>query len=135
MSKNISAIEGIGPKTSEALRSAGIKTVEDLLEAACDKKGRQLLAQKTAISEERLLKCVNMADLFRIKGVGGQYAELLEGAGVDTVKELKQRNVENLVAKMNDVNGEKKLVRKTPSVRVVGAWIEQAKKLPAKITH
>ncbi len=135
MSKNISAIEGIGPKTSEALRDAGVKTVEDLLDAACDKKGRQQLAQKTEITEARLLKCVNMADLFRIKGVGSQYAELLEGSGVDTVKELKQRNVDNLVAKMNDVNEEKNLVRKTPSVKVVGAWIQQAKNLPPKITH
>ena len=76
-----------------------------------------------------------MADLFRINGVGSQYAELLEGSGVDTIKELKQRNVKNLVTKMNDVNEEKHLVRKTPSVKVVGAWIEQAKNLPGKITH
>ena len=135
MAKKISDIEGIGPKTSEAFRNAGIKTVEDLLEAAGDKKGRQILADKIEITESRLLKCVNMADLFRIKGVAGQYAELLEGAGVDTVKELKQRNVENLVAKMNDVNAEKRLVRKTPSIKVVASWIEQAKVLPSKISH
>jgi predicted flap endonuclease-1-like 5' DNA nuclease len=135
MAKKISDIEGIGPKTSEALRSAGVTTVEELLETACDKKGRQLLADKTEITESRLLKCVNMADLFRIKGVAGQYAELLEGAGVDTVKELKHRNVENLVAKMNDVNAEKNLVRKTPSIKIVASWIEQAKVLPEKISH
>lgn len=135
MAKKISSIEGIGPKTSEALRNAGVNTVEDLLEKASDRKGRQLLADKAEISESRLLKCVNMADLFRIKGVAGQYAELLEGAGVDTVKELKHRNVENLVARMNEVNAEKNLVRKTPSIKIVASWIEQAKSLPEKITH
>ena len=135
MAKRISEIEGIGTKTSAALRSAGVRTVEDLLSAACDKKGRASLSQKTEITESRLLKCVNMADLFRINGVAGQYAELLEGAGVDTVKELKHRNAENLVAKMNEVNSEKSLVRKTPSIRVVASWIEQAKTLPSIISH
>ena len=135
MAKRISEIEGIGTKTSAALRGAGVKTVEDLLATACDRKGRALLSQKTEITESRLLKCVNMADLFRIKGVAGQYAELLESAGVDTVKELKHRNAENLVAKMNEVNTDKSLVRKTPSIRIVSSWIEQAKTMPAKISH
>ena len=135
MSKRISEIEGIGPKTAATLRGAGVRTIDDLLTAACDKKGRAQLSQKCEITESRLLKCVNMADLFRIKGVAGQYAELLEGAGVDTVKELKHRNAENLVAKMIEVNSDKKLVRKTPSIKIVASWIEQAKSLPAKISH
>lgn len=135
MAKAISKIEGIGPKIGATLKEAGCGTVEALLEAACSKKGRSELSKKTNISESVLLKYANMADLFRIKGVASQYAELLEGAGVDTVKELKHRNAANLTEKMNEVNAEKNLVRKTPSEKVVSAWVEQAKTLPAKITH
>ena len=135
MTKSIKDIEGIGPSTGEVLRDAGINSVDDLLDAACDKNGRARLADKTNISEVRILKWVNMADLFRINGVAGQYAELLENAGVDTVKELKNRNAENLVKKMNAVNDEKSVCRRPPSVKVVSAWIEQAKRLTPKITH
>ena len=135
MSKTIEEIEGIGPAYGAALRDAGIKTVDNFLDAACDKKGRAELAEKTKITEAHLLKCVNMADLFRIKGVASQYAELLEGAGVDTVKELKHRNAENLAAKIEEVNADRNLVRQTPSVEVISSWITQAKELPAKITH
>lgn len=135
MAKRIEDIEGIGPSTGAALRDAGIKTVDALLEAACDQKGRTNLANKTQIAEARLLKWVNMADLFRVNGIASQYAELLEGAGVDTVKELRNRNAENLVTKMNEVNVDKNLVRKTPTVTVVSSWIDQAKSLPPKITH
>ncbi|MDH3589858.1 MAG: DUF4332 domain-containing protein [Gammaproteobacteria bacterium] len=135
MAKRIEYIEGIGPSLGAALRDAGVNTVDKLLELACDKKGRAILSDKTQIAEARLLKWVNMADLFRIRGVATQYAELLEGAGVDTVKELQHRNAENLAAKMNEVNAEKKLVRKTPSVNVVASWVKQAKSLPTKITH
>lgn len=135
MAKSIEKIEGIGPKLGQALRNAGIRTVDDLLEAGAEKRSRTALAMKTGISEARLLKCVNMADLFRINGVASQYAELLECAGVDTVKELKHRNAENLAAKMAEVNGEKRLVRRPPSATVVNDWISQAQKLPAKVTH
>ncbi|MGI9233311.1 MAG: DUF4332 domain-containing protein [Woeseiaceae bacterium] len=135
MSKSIEKIEGIGPKTGEALRGAGVKTVENLLDVAADKRSRVALAQKTGISEARILKCVNMADLFRINGVASQYAELLECAGVDTVKELKHRNADNLAAAMADANKAKNLVRRPPSRTVVNDWVEQAKKLPAKISH
>lgn len=135
MAKKIEDIEGIGPKTGQAFRDAGIRTVDQLLEVACNKKGRRLLAEKTEITEAKLLKCVNMADLFRINGVASQYAELLEGAGVDTVKELRNRNAENLAAKMVDINAEKKIVRKPPSAKIVASWIEQAKALPPKISH
>jgi predicted flap endonuclease-1-like 5' DNA nuclease len=135
MSKSIESIEGIGPKLGDALRRAGVNNVGALLDAASTKKARTELAGKTGISEARILKCVNMADLFRINGVASQYAELLERAGVDTVKELKHRNAENLAAKMSEVNEEKNLVRRPPSVRVVGDWIAQAKKLPGKVSH
>ena len=133
MAKNIELIEGIGVKSGDALRSVGIKTVEELLEAGSDRKARQALAEKTGISEPRILRCVNMADLFRINGVASQYAELLEGAGVDTVMELKNRSAENLTEKMVEINREKKLVRRPPSVKVVSGWITQAKSLPRKV--
>ena len=135
MSKSIERIEGIGPKTGEALRNAGIRTVDQLLELGADKRSRSALASRTGISEARLLKCVNMADLFRINGVASQYAELLESAGVDTVKELKHRNPENLAAAMADVNKTKNLVRRAPSSTVVSDWVAQAKKLPAKVSY
>lgn len=135
MSRNIESIEGIGPKFGEALRGAGIKTVDSLLDAGGTKKDRSDLAARTGISEARILKCVNMADLFRINGVASQYAELLECAGVDTVRELQHRNAENLAAKMAEVNEEKNLVRRPPSNRVVADWVTQAKKLPAKVTY
>ncbi len=135
MSKSIEQIEGIGPKFGATLRKAGIRTVESLLDAAADKKSRAALAARTEISEARLLKCVNMADLFRINGVASQYAQLLECAGVDTVKELKHRNAENLATKMAEVNDAKNLVRRPPSSTVVSDWVAQAKKLPAKVSH
>ena len=135
MAKSIQKIEGIGPKLAAALKAAGVRSVEDLLEAGADKKSRKALADNTGISEARILKCVNMADLFRINGVAGQYAELLECAGVDTVKELKHRNAENLATKMAEINDVKNLVRRPPSSNVVGNWVAQAKKLPAKVSY
>jgi predicted flap endonuclease-1-like 5' DNA nuclease len=135
MAMNIEKIEGIGPKSGEVLRKAGIRTVEDMLEAGADRKARAELGRKTGISDARILKCVNMADLFRINGVASQYAELLECAGVDTVKELKHRNAENLAATMAKVNEAKNLVRRPPSSKVVSDWVAQAKKLPAKVSY
>lgn len=135
MAKSIESIEGIGPKYGEALRSAGIRTVDDLLEAGATRRSRSSLAEKTGLSESHILKCVNMADLFRINGIASQYAELLECAGVDTVKELKNRNAENLTVRMNEVNDDKHLVRRTPSVKIVRSWITQAGKLPPKVSH
>ncbi|MBU2676083.1 MAG: DUF4332 domain-containing protein [Gammaproteobacteria bacterium] len=135
MAMNIEKIEGIGPKFGEALRGNGVRTVEDLLEAGANKTARVQLAERTGISEARILKCVNMADLFRINGVASQYAELLECAGVDTVKELKHRNPENLAAAMAEVNKAKNLVRRAPSSAVVSDWVAQAKKLPARVSY
>jgi len=135
MAMNIEKLEGVGPRYGEALRNVGIRTVEDLLHAGADRDGRIELIKRTGISEALILRCVNMADLFRINGVAGQYAELLECAGVDTVKELKNRNAENLAARMAEINKEKNLVRRPPSSMIVSDWIAQAKKLPGKVSY
>jgi predicted flap endonuclease-1-like 5' DNA nuclease len=131
----VEEIEGIGPVLGEKLRSAGINTVDKLLENAATKKQRQSLAEETGISEKQILKFANMADLFRLNGVGQEYAELLEVAGVDTVPELAQRNAANLTAKMEEVNEAKNLTRKTPSATEVEKWIAQAKELPRVIEY
>lgn len=131
----VEEIEGIGPALGEKLRAAGINTVDKLLEKAATKKQRQSLAEETGISEKQILKFTNMADLFRLNGVGQEYAELLEVAGVDTVPELAQRNAANLTAKMEEVNEAKNLTRKTPSAAEVEKWIAQAKELPRVIEY
>lgn len=131
----VEEIEGIGPALGEKLRAAGINTVDKLLEKAATKKQRQSLAEETGISEKQILKFANMADLFRLNGVGQEYAELLEVAGVDTVPELAQRNAANLTAKMEEVNAAKNLTRKTPSATEVEKWIAQAKELPRVIEY
>lgn len=135
MSKRIQDIEGIGDKYAELLKQQGINTTEKLLDAACDRKGRKEIAAKTGISEAHILKWVNMCDLFRVKGVASQFAELLEGAGVDTVKELRNRNAANLAEKMAEVNGVKKLCKVSPSETVVSKWVLEAKNLEPMITH
>ena len=131
----VEEIEGIGPVLGEKLRAAGINTVDKLLENAATKKQRQSLAEETGISEKQILTFTNMADLFRLNGVGQEYAELLEVAGVDTVPELAQRNAANLTAKMEEVNEAKNLTRKTPSATEVEKWIAQAKELPRVIEY
>ena len=131
----IDAVEGIGPAYAEKLQGAGIKDTDALLERACTAKGRKELEAATEISGKLILKWANMVDLFRIKGVGAEFAELLECSGVDTVKELRNRNAANLAAKMAEVNEEKKLTRAVPSEKQVTDWIEQAKELPPKIEH
>jgi len=133
--QKIEEIEGIGPVMGEKFRGADVKDTDTLLEKGCTKAGRQALADATGLSTSQILKFVNMADLFRIKGVAGEYAELLECSGVDTVKELATRNAENLAAKLVEVNTEKKLTRKVPTGDQVADWIKQAGSLPAKVTH
>ena len=135
MSRKIQDVEGIGPKYADLLGQQGIKTTDSLLKTACDQNGRKALAEKTSINESTILKWVNMCDLFRISGVAGQYAELLEGSGVDTVKELRNRNAENLADKMKEVNAEKRLCKASPSAKTVVKWIDQAKELAPMITH
>jgi predicted flap endonuclease-1-like 5' DNA nuclease len=131
----IEEIEGIGPATGEKLRSAGIATIDKLLENARTKQQRSALAESTGISEKLVLKYANMADLFRIGGVGQEYAELLEAAGVDTVPELATRKPENLVLKMEEVNNAKNLSRRTPSLKEVEKWVTEAKELPRILEH
>ncbi|HMN91565.1 MAG TPA: DUF4332 domain-containing protein [Saprospiraceae bacterium] len=131
----IEEIEGIGPVMGEKLRNAGVKTTDALLENTKTKKQRQDLADTTGISEKLILRFANMADLFRINGVGQEFAELLEAAGVDTVPELAQRRPDNLTAKMEEVNAEKKLTRRTPSLKEVEKWVEEAKTLPRALEY
>lgn len=130
----LSMIEGIGETYEEKLKAVGVASVEALLEAGATKKGRTELAEKTDLSEKLILKWANHADLARIKGIGGEYAELLEASGVDTVPELAQRKPDNLHAKMVEVNESKKLVRKLPTAGQVADWVAQAKDLP-RVMH
>lgn len=128
-------IEGIGPVYAEKLAAVGLSTTEDLLAAGADRKGREDLAESTGISGQLILRWVNMADMFRVKGVGEEYSDLLEAAGVDTVPELAQRRADNLTLKMAEVNEKKKLVRRLPVESQVAAWIEDAKSLPRVVTY
>ncbi len=128
-------VEGIGEAYAEKLKQAGIATTEALLEKGATPQGRQEIAEATDISPKLILVWVNHADLFRVKGVGEEYADLLEAAGVDTVPELAQRNPKNLRAKLVEVNEAKKLVRQVPSGDQVTAWVEQARQLPRVITY
>lgn len=135
MSINVEEIEGVGPVLAGKLREAGIKTVADLLTACAAPKGRHDLAERTGLAEKQLLKWANMADLMRVSGIGPEFSELLEAAGVDTVKELRGRNAENLAAKLAEVNTAKKLTRRVPSEAEVVRWIESAKTLEARMTY
>ncbi|HPD17851.1 MAG TPA: DUF4332 domain-containing protein [Planctomycetota bacterium] len=132
---DIVTIEGIGPVYAEKLRAVGIQTVEELLARGATPKGREELAQQTGIAGKLILRWVNMADLFRIKGVAEEYADLLEAAGVDTVPELAQRKAANLAPKMAKVNEAKNLTRQVPSEAQVADWIAQAKALPRVVTY
>ncbi len=135
MSYTIEQIEGIGPANATKLAAAEIKTTDDLLDKCGAADGRKAVSEATSIGAPTLLKWANMADLMRIKGVGEEYSELLHEAGVDTVKELKHRNSENLATKMAEVNETKNLTRKLPAATVVAGWIDQAKSMDARITH
>jgi predicted flap endonuclease-1-like 5' DNA nuclease len=128
-------VEGIGPVYAQRLLAIGIKTTNKLLKKGATPEGRQDLAQKADISQDKILEWVNHADLFRIKGVGEEYSDLLEEAGVDTVPELAQRNPENLYAALKQTNDLKKLVRQLPSQRQVADWVQQAKQLPRMIHY
>lgn len=131
----IKTVEGIGPSYESKLKDLGISTTEELLEKGATKKGRKTIAEECGISEKLILKWVNHTDLFRIKGIGPQYAELLEASGVDTVPELATRKPENLLLKMTEVNEDKKLVRGLPVLKQVEKWITQAKELPKIVKH
>jgi len=129
-------IEGIGPQYRQVLKDkAGLTSTEALLEACATPKQREELAAKTGISPKLILEWANLADLFRIKGIGSEYSDLLEEAGVDTVAELAQRNPENLFTALKEVNDKKALVRRLPTSEQVKDWVSQAKKLPRKLTY
>ena len=131
----IASIEGVGQVQTKTLSLAGIKSTQALLKIAATAKGRKELEEKTKISHKQLLDWVNRADLMRIKGVGEEYSDLLEEAGVDTVVELANRNAENLLEKVIAINKEKKLVRQLPVLSMIADWIKQAKKLPRIVEY
>ncbi len=137
----IETIEGVGPALAKKFQKAGVRTCERLLSEGATKKGRKSLAADTGVDEGKILAFVNCADLMRIKGVGSEFSELLERAGVDTVKELKRRRADNLAAKMLEVNDaaikrtKKSIVRRVPSEKEVAKWIDQAKSLPAVVKY
>lgn len=135
MAYKISEIEGVGDVYAQKLNDAGIKTVDHLLEACASAKGRKEMEEKTGISGKLILKWTNHADLFRINGVGPQFAELLEASGVDTVKELSHRVAANLNKKMIEVNEEKNLTRRVPTTEEIQKMIDQAKELEPKMTY
>lgn len=131
----LTTIEGIGEVLATKFRAAGVRGTAALLRRGATKKGRVALADATGIDESRVLRFVNHADLMRIKGIGGEYSELLEAAGVDSVPELAQRNAVNLHRKLSEANAAKKLVRNVPGLPAVQGWIEQAGSLTRVITH
>ncbi len=135
MSYKIDEIEGIGPAYKEKLGGAGIATTDDLLKLCASAKGRKDVSEKTGIGAALILKWADMADLMRISGIGRQFGELLKASGVDTVKELRTRNAENLAQKLAEVNGEKKLAKAVPAVTQVQDWIDKAKVTEPLITH
>lgn len=128
-------IEGIGPDYAAKLRACGCGSTAKLLEMAGTAKGRRAMAKESGISEKRVLEWVNRADLMRIKGVGEEYADLIEATGVDSALELSKRKPANLMAAMTTTNDSKKLVRRLPTEAQVTGWVTQAKKLPKVVTH
>lgn len=132
---NLEEIEGVGPVYASKLQQAGVPDTGALLTMGSTPRGRKEIAAKSGIAETLILEWVNHVDLFRIKGVGEEYADLLEEAGVDTVVELANRRADNLAAKLAAVNEEKKLVRVLPAQSQVGEWIVQAKALPRVIKY
>ncbi len=135
MAYKIAEIEGIGNAYAEKLEAVDVKTTDDLLRRAATKKGREQLAEEAGISEKLILKWANHADLFRIRGIAGQFAELLEAAGVDTVKEFRHRVAANLQPKLVEVNNEKNLCNRVPSVSELERMIAQAKEMEPAISY
>jgi len=128
-------VEGIGPKYAKILRKAGIRSTSSLLEKGATPAGRKQISAAAGIGQALILEWVNHVDLFRVKGVGEEYADLLEEAGVDTVVELAQRVPDNLYQAVLTTNTRKKLVRRPPSLKMVKGWVAQAKKLPRKVSY
>ena len=135
MDYKIIDIEGVGDVYAEKLQAAGINKVSELLDKCADPKGRKELAEATGISEKLILRWTNHADLFRINGVGPQFAELLEAAGVDTVKEFRHRVAENLQPKLAEINEARHICGRVPAVVEVQKMIDQAKELEPRVTY
>ena len=131
----ITDIEGIGEVYAVKLRTAGVRTTETLLKRGGTPKGRKELAEMTGFSEQTILDWVNRADLFRVRGIGSQYSDLLEAAGVDTVRELAVRKAESLLENLTKVNTEKNKVNKLPTLSQVKSWIQIAKTLPKGVKY
>ncbi len=132
---SIDTIEGIGHKQATSLRKARIRTVEALLKKGATRKGRRDISSSTGISETLILEWVNRADLMRVRGVGEEYSDLLEAAGVDTIKELRRRNPANLLAAMVEINVGNSLVRRLPTYAMVERWVAHAGELEPIVTH
>lgn len=132
---NLLDIEGIGPTHAATLERQGLTTTAHLLERGGTKAGRKDLSESTGISEKLILEWVNHADLCRIHGVAGEYADLLEAAGVDSIPELAQRSATNLHVAMQEMNENKNLVRQVPGLAQVQKWIAEAKTLPRLVHH
>jgi predicted flap endonuclease-1-like 5' DNA nuclease len=135
MGKTITMIEGIGEVYKAKLADAGVSTVEGLLEKGASKSGRKSISEASGLDEGKILDWVNMADLFRINGIGSQFAELLKAAGVDTVKELRTRNAENLHAALTKTQEEKGLTKVVPALTKIEDFIAQAKALDPVVTY
>jgi predicted flap endonuclease-1-like 5' DNA nuclease len=133
--KEMTEIEGIGPAYSEKLAAIDIKTIDQYLSVAADRKGRKEIAERTGISPKLVLEWANRADLMRVPGIGEEFSDLLAQTGVDTVNELKYRNPENLYNSLHEVNEQKNLVRRLPSQDDVTALVEAAQKLPVVLTY
>lgn len=136
----LESIEGIGPANAEKLRAAGVRSTDSLLKTGGTKKGRKEIAASSGIAERSILEWVNRADLMRVRGISTQYSDLLEAAGVDTVKELAKRRPDNLTAKMKQVNESavakgSSIVRRPPSQVEVEKWVAQAKKMKPAVSH
>jgi predicted flap endonuclease-1-like 5' DNA nuclease len=131
----IEDVEGIGPATGEKLRAAGVKDTDSLLAGAKTATQRKQLAEAAGLSPEQILKFANMADLYRVSGIGSEFAQLLEAAGIDTVPELARRAPANLAQKLAEINEAKKLTRRVPTEAEVGKWVEQAKTLPRALEY
>ena len=131
----IEDIEGINKVYGKKLRDRGIGSVKKLLEEGGTRKGRETLAKDLGISPKLMLEWVNHADLYRVKGIGSEYSDLLEAAGVDSVKELAQRKPENLHAKLKEVNDAKKLVRRGIGLKMCENFVAHAKDLPRAVSH
>lgn len=132
---SIDTIDGLSRTEARTLRRAGVRTTEKLLRRAGTRGGRREIASATGVAEKRILEWVNRADLMRVKGVGEEYSDLLEAAGVDTCKELRNRNPQSLLMKLTQVNSKKRLVRRLPTEVMVKRWVDHAKELPSAVSH